>query len=46
MKTCTVCGLTVENNTTECPNCGSFTFSKTEINNILKDVKIKLRRFK
>lgn len=42
MKTCKVCGLSVTDGVTECPNCGSFVFEKNE----LKDVNTRLRKFK
>lgn len=42
MKVCKVCGLSVIDSATECPNCGSFVFEKAE----LKEANIRLRKFK
>lgn len=33
MKTCKVCGYSVPDGTTECPNCGSFEFMVTDEDN-------------
>lgn len=42
MKMCAVCGNTVDNNTRECPNCGSYDFRSIES----KDVDPRFKKFK
>lgn len=42
MKTCNVCGIEVEDRTSECPNCGSYYFTKQK----RQENKDKFTRFK
>jgi len=36
MKICKVCGYSASDNISECPNCGSYDFEKSEIEDINK----------
>ncbi len=47
MKTCIVCGYSVEDNISECPNCGSYNFNPVRKKEMFRKFNVGIKnRFK